>query len=125
MQRVRWGAVGFVAGALFVLMVIPPSTAPTPPVRTPLVGLDKWLHLIDYAVLAFVLGSALRAASFRLLAQAWGGASAYGVALELLQWGILYRAFSLGDIAANIVGAAIGVSLWYGSVILRRHIQVT
>lgn len=117
LQRLRWLAVGFVAGALFVLMVVPP--VPTPAVQTPLLGLDKWLHLIDYAVLAFVLAGALRASSLSI--RAWGSASAYGVVLEMLQWGIPYRAFSLGDIAANVLGAGIGVGLWYGLVMLRRH----
>lgn len=115
MQRVRWLAVGVVAVALFFLMVIPPSTAPTPEVQTPLVGLDKWLHLADFAVLAFTLGSALQA---RPLVHAWGSASLYGVALELLQWGIPYRAFSVGDIAADVVGAGIGVGLWCGLMVL-------
>jgi VanZ family protein len=114
----RWLAVGFVAGALFVLMVIPTETAPTPAIQTPLVSLDEWLHLIDYAVLAFALAGALRASSPSV--QAWAGASAYGIALELLQWGIPYRAFSLGDIAANLLGAGLGVGLWYG-LLARNH----
>jgi len=116
----RWLAVGFVAGALFVLMVIPTETAPTPAIQPPFVALDKWLHLIDYAVLAFILIGALRASSKPVLVRAWGGASAYGIALELLQSGIPYRAFSFGDIAANVLGAGIGVGLWYG---LRQYVE--
>ncbi len=125
MQRppawLRWLAVGFVAGALFVLMVIPTETAPTPAIQPPLMGFDKWLHLIDYAVLAFVLAGALRASSQSVIGRAWGGTSAYGLALELLQSGIPYRAFSLGDIAANLLGAGLGVGLWYVAVSLQER----
>lgn len=116
MQRFRWLAVGFVAGVLFMLMVIPTETAPTPAVQTPVVGLDKWLHLVDYAVLVFILASALEASSQSVTARAWAWTSAYGVALELLQWGIPYRAVSLGDITANLFGAGVGVGLWYVTV---------
>jgi VanZ family protein len=69
----------------------------------------------------FVLAGALRASSKPVIIRAWSGASAYGVALELLQWGIPYRAFSLGDIAANLLGAGFGVGLWYGSLVLWRY----
>jgi VanZ family protein len=102
-------------------MVIPTGTAPTPAIQPPLVALDKWLHLIDYAVLAFVLAGALRGSSQSAIGRAWGGTSAYGVALELLQSGIPYRAFSLGDVAANLLGAGLDVDLWYLAVSLRER----
>lgn len=122
MAQIRWLAAGFVAGVILVVMVIPQSSVSTPAVHTPVVGLDKWLHLIAYATLAFVLGSALQG---RPGLRAWIGATAYGVALELLQLAIPYRAFSLGDVAANVIGAAVGVCLWYGSVVLRRHVRAS
>lgn len=109
MYWLRWLAVGFVAGVLFVLMIIPPVNTLTPAWQSPLLSLDTWLHLGDFTLFGLVLANSRPTKSIALT---WGLASAYGIGLEFLQLAIPYRAFSLVDIGADLAGAAFGVGLW-------------
>jgi VanZ family protein len=102
-------------------MLMPPNVAAPPTVQTPLVGLDKWFHMIGYTALAFALSSALEPVNRQRLLQTWSSTSVYGAVLELLQRGLPYRVFSLGDIAANAIGAAMGICTWHAVVVFRRY----
>jgi VanZ family protein len=121
-SRRRWRAVaGLVAVAIVVASLLPPEllVGPGPPTdpRGPfgLVGADKWLHAIGYAVLAGTLVPGVAddpdrpAVGGYLLAV--GLATALGLGVELLQWPHPGRTASLADGAANLVGAATGAGV--------------
>ena len=101
----RWRAVtAAYAVLLFVFSVIPiaPRLAPG--------QLDKVAHLCEYLLFAWLLTYALRSSSKRkVLWAAWGWATAYGAAIELLQALIPWRSAEVMDGVTNAAGAALGV----------------
>jgi VanZ family protein len=120
-SRRRWRVLaGGVALAIVVASLLPPElflgpdTGATPELRGPfgLVGLDKWLHALGYAVLAGTLVPAVAAGrsetTARTVVVAVAVAAGVGLGVELLQWPHPGRTASLVDAAANLVGAAVG-----------------
>ncbi|WP_245180710.1 VanZ family protein [Haloarcula amylovorans] len=83
--------------------------------------LDKWRHLVAYAVLA---GTLVYATDDWLLERRWTVLAVvfatvlYGIGIEVGQSFLPSRYFSLGDALANIVGALL-VAPWY---LLRRYV---
>ncbi|MFC6733628.1 MULTISPECIES: VanZ family protein [unclassified Haladaptatus] len=110
--RARYAIPLLVATVIFATSVVtPPSGALSPLGPFGLVGQDKWLHCLAYAGQAGVLAAVLdrhrhgRLAAFVLTV-------GYGIFIELVQYPLPARAFDLSDIAANSLGAALGVLAW-------------
>jgi hypothetical protein len=121
----RWlAAAGLVTfGLLFASLVSPTlvfGSSPNDGVTTlgplGLVGADKWLHGVGYAVLAGTLVPAASRADrdrsgLRLVLFAVAVAAGVGLGVELLQWPHPGRTASLADATANLVGAVLGAGV--------------
>ncbi|ELZ94776.1 VanZ like family protein [Haloferax mucosum ATCC BAA-1512] len=106
-----------VAYAVVILVASVSSTPPgslSPSGVLGLVGLDKWLHALGYAGFAFGLAFAVRGGDRHEIWVAIAGASVYGIGIEVVQAGLPYRAFSVADMGANVLGAVVGGLLWFG-----------
>ncbi|AEN05911.1 VanZ family protein [Halolamina sp.] len=110
-MNTRWWPVVLVAAVVLAFSVVPLGGTASGAVSG--VGLDKLLHVIDYAALAFALGYAIRARRARVLLAVFAAAVAFGGAVELLQGPLPTRATSLADAVANAVGAALGTAGWW------------
>ncbi|MFC7082405.1 VanZ family protein [Halorussus caseinilyticus] len=126
----RWVAVAVVAGGiLFASVLDPPSSAPPTSGTGPGgIGMDKWLHALAYAGLAGTLAVALASDRGRSPAVARDHERApdhartaalaallavcYGVGLEFVQAPLAGRYFSVADMVADAVGAAVAVVGW-------------
>lgn len=75
-------------------------------------GVDKWIHLGAYAVMAYLAAFARRARTVRGLTLAALVAAALGGGVELLQATLPARAASLADAAANALGAVVGAATY-------------
>jgi VanZ family protein len=108
------GAVAVALVVLYFSVLEPPSDGVQVVIFG--VGLDKWLHVLAYATLAGALGYAGLATGERLdrraLALVCLGAVAYGVGIELVQAMLPERGFSVVDMVANGIGAALGTAPW-------------
>lgn len=111
------GAVGVALAILYFSVIVPPAPGEVGLPET-LLGffLDKWLHFAAYAAFAGALGYARLAPGERLdwrgLALVLLAAAGYGVGIELVQALLPERAFSLADMVANGIGAALGTLPW-------------
>jgi hypothetical protein len=124
-SRERWlGLAGLVACGLVAASLVPPTlvfgsssgggTTTLGPLG--LVGADKWLHAVGYAVLAGTLVPAVSRADSdrgrrRVVLLAVTVATGVGLGVELLQWPHPGRTASLADATANLVGAVFGVGV--------------
>ncbi|HCH00145.1 MAG: hypothetical protein A2074_00715 [Candidatus Aquicultor primus] len=105
----RWWQV-----ALWAALIIILSVGPTGPEVS-----EFWpyaVHFFEYAILGILL--------FRAIVYTWkvvaglsaiaaiAVASAYGVAMELVQLSLSYRGFGYDDIVTNCSGAALGLVVW-------------
>ncbi|OGW29761.1 MAG: hypothetical protein A2X59_06630 [Nitrospirae bacterium GWC2_42_7] len=88
---------------IFVLSVIPVSGPETD------MPLDKVEHFIAYGLTAILFYRYLRPKTMRAKAgvESIASASVYGAVIEVVQYFLPYRSFSLGDIAANTIGALV------------------
>ncbi|QIB73162.1 VanZ family protein [Halogeometricum borinquense] len=111
-RRVR--IVSFVCWCALVVIVSAVPVQSGAPVSAGLfgLGLDKVVHFGAYAVTAFLAGVALRARDVRGLALAVVVAVVLGGGVELMQAALPTRTFSLGDAAANIIGAVCGAAAY-------------
>ncbi|WP_332900040.1 MULTISPECIES: VanZ family protein [unclassified Haladaptatus] len=102
-----------VAGVILFMSVIKPPSGSGLHAWGPLglVHLDKWLHALAYAGQAGVLAMVLNKYRHGNLA-AFCLALGYGITIEFIQYPLPARSFDLTDIAANSVGAAIGILAW-------------
>ena len=104
---------------IFLLSTLPPSADPgfLPPQA------DKLVHLIEYAILAFLAARSLHHAGLpvngSLLAAAVLAAALYGVTDELHQLYVPGRQADLQDWIADLCGSAAG-GWWYLAVQRRR-----
>jgi VanZ family protein len=99
--RRAWASAGLLMVALVVYLSLRPE-----PVEPPPPGLDKYEHVLAYAVLMFWFAHLVQASRGRLhLAVALVG---LGVALECLQGALGHRLFAVADMAANGLGVALG-----------------
>lgn len=76
------------------------------------IGTTVYLHAIAYAGFTGAIGYALLSDDRRALLVAAGGATLYGIGIELLQGAIPYRTMSLADVFVNAGGATVGAALW-------------
>jgi hypothetical protein len=137
MRRLRLLLPVAVAVTVLVASVSDPGSGASPGGVLGLPG-DKLLHGLSYATLAaaFAVGLATPRRSSRsgdarrsprsrtlrgVVLLALLGATAYGLAMEGLQFPLPYRTFDLLDAAANAVGAAAGAGLWALAASLRRR----
>lgn len=102
------------ASIVFAASVVNPPSGGQPTAGPfGLVGADKWVHAIAYAVLTVLLAYALWASTFRLLVVVAVVASVYGVGIELVQSTLPFRTFDRLDAVANTLGVLVAsVSLW-------------
>ncbi|WP_132057930.1 VanZ family protein [Halorussus amylolyticus] len=111
----RWVGVVAVAGVIFYSSVIEPPSSGVPHTGPlGLFGFDKWLHVLAYGGLAGALATALAPGRGvgRAVVLAAALALAYGVGIEFAQAVVPTRAFSVGDILANVVGVTVGAVCW-------------
>ncbi|WP_435196271.1 VanZ family protein [Natronomonas sp. EA1] len=119
-RSVRSALAVAVALAIAVASVVTPPASGAPDLVLGL-PLDKWLHAVGYAVLAFAIGFARLARDPRALALAWLLAAAYGLGIEGVQAFLPARSFDPLDMVANAVGAGIGTVVWW--VVARRGLD--
>ena len=96
---------------LTVALLWPLDHSPPPPE-----GSDKLFHLIAFAALAFPLARTGRIGLLSLFV----GASAFGVAIELIQPSF-NRSAEVNDLVADICGVALGIGCGVFYRHLRRH----
>ena len=78
---------------------------------------DKAAHLCEYLLFAWLLIQAVRAGPMPKPEHqlwVWIYATSYGLLMELIQAMVPWRSAEWGDVAANAVGAALGV--WVGRI---------
>lgn len=74
-----------------------------------------WLHLLAYGTLAMTIAYAIqhsRRRTAHLLILVFVATVLYGTGIELVQYTLPARTFSLADILTNAVGATIAVFAW-------------
>lgn len=102
-----------VAAVILVSSVVDlPERGPPPRDPLGLAGVDKWTHLLGYAVLARLLAAAVDARSRRSLLLVVTLTAGYGTALEVVQRSLAGRGYEHGDVLANALGAVLGVVAW-------------
>lgn len=109
-DALRWyGPAVLISAAIFYLSHQP--VLPAPP------GNDKVAHVIAYTVLGGTylraLWGATRLPTYGMLGLSFVLASLYGVSDEFHQTFVPGRTASLGDIVADVVGAALGTGIAY------------
>jgi len=107
-RTVLWMLVGFYMGVIFFL-----SSQPEPLGISLPNGLDKVVHLIEYAVLAVIVLLSCKASGvkhYEIVSVIW--ASIYGLIDEVHQFYVPGRTASAGDLVADIIGAFLGVFLY-------------
>lgn len=112
MHRRWWPAVA-VGTVVLVFSLVPLGGASGGSVAVLGVGVDKLLHVVDYAVLAFALGYAVRVRDPTTLLAVFAAAVLFGGVVELLQGLVPSRGTSMADAVANAVGAALGTVGWW------------
>ena len=104
------------ASAIYAVVVAGLSLVPVG-ADVPAGWLDKPLHGFEYLVLAWCLVQTARASGIphaKILPAAFLLSTGYGVFLEGVQGWLPYRSLEWMDLAANTVGAVVG--LWLGMV---------
>ncbi|GMW00874.1 MAG: hypothetical protein AMXMBFR84_20110 [Candidatus Hydrogenedentota bacterium] len=106
-----------VATALYCTVIWIASANPDlSPAELPLEGLDKVIHMVEYAVLATLVSLGMRRSrrGWSEWALCFGPmffALAYGTVDEIHQLFVPNREFDLGDIVANFAGGALAQSV--------------
>jgi VanZ family protein len=101
---------------LWLIIVLLLSVLPFPGIRilTPL-PIDKIVHFVLYGVTAVMLYRILRARynSNRALLYSIAVSAFYGALMECIQYFLPYRSFSIADMAANTLGAAVLAGVYF------------
>ena len=113
-ERQRW-VMGMLALLIAVLSLLPSQT-----VEQPWSPNDKLNHLLAYGALAFFTAGGYPAVKKVLLIMA---VVAYGGVLELLQGATGYREASWLDLAADALGAVLGLWFSVGVRVLSRNVR--
>lgn len=115
----RWSAVVGVAGVLFYasVLTVPPEdpVVVAPPGPDDLIPLDKWRHFVGYAGFGGALAYATTDWDWparRLALLVVGVTMVYGVGIEVWQYFVPVRYFSVADAYANALGGAL-VTPWF------------
>ena len=109
----RWWPLVAVGTVVLVFSLVPLGGGDSGSLAVAGVGVDKLLHVVDYAALSFALGYAVGRRDRTTLLAVFVAAVAVGGAVELLQGVVPTRHPSLADAAANVVGAALGTAGWW------------
>ena len=112
----RWLRVAGLLAVVGVVVYFSLLDAPgPPPVGPPTPWYDKQLHFASYAAVTVAAAGATvehRERRWVRIGAVVAFAVAFGVGIELAQWPLAARYASLGDVAANAAGTALG-SLWF------------
>jgi len=73
---------------------------------------DKFAHFVAYFMTASLCYCAFRKESLSFIVYSGIGVFLYGIAIEVVQYFLPYRDFSLGDIAANASGIGSFIVIW-------------
>lgn len=110
---IRWLVVALVGVGILWASVTRPTGVRDVLGPLGIVGLDKWLHGLAYAVLAVALAYALAEWDATAAALAvFGTAMAFGLGVEVPQATVPYRDFSWLDLVANGIGAVVVAVAW-------------
>lgn len=114
-----WGPVAVYCGLIFALSSV--SSVPALPVGMS----DKLAHALLYSGLGLLVarastGGAPARFSFSLLSAVIAFAAAYGLSDEVHQLFVPSRQFDMNDLAADVLGSALGAGAWWLWGILRR-----
>lgn len=97
---------------IFVLSVMNVSNIDAPHLfQIPYI--DKWIHLVLYLVLGFLLCYEVRFSTFLKKMFVWAFPAFYGGAMELIQEFVVHRSGDVVDFAADVLGACMGILLCY------------
>ena len=98
---------------IWFLMVLIVSVMPASEPKTDF-PLDKIVHFALYGLTSILLFKYfIRQTNSRIaFLKAVALASIYGAAMEVVQYFLPYRSFSLGDMAANVAGAFLGCLMY-------------
>lgn len=78
-----------------------------------LFGVDKWVHVGSYALLAFLGAFVTLTRSVVVLLAIALATTVFGAGVELLQWPIPWRTMESADVVANALGAFVAVGIWH------------
>ena len=101
--------------AVYAALIAALSLLPTPSSGLSVPHLDKGVHLVTYAFMAWLLMRSIRTVPLIEVEYAWLAwlfATSYGMLIEVLQLMMPWRSADWWDIGANALGAALGV--WVG-----------
>jgi VanZ family protein len=117
---IGWIPAGLWTGALYLLLTMPLTVQPSPlawPLRIP--HIDKAVHFVLFAVLAWLIFSPLRRIKPDIARPAawfaFGLAALYGAWLEYVQTTLPFRHGDLTDAIANGCGATTVLLATYGT----------
>ena len=103
-KRWWWISLAYAAAILFVSVIPVPEGPKGIPV-------DKWVHVCEYLLLAWLLWQASYLSGFSFLKTAAVSIllpAVYGALIECIQYFIPYRSADVMDALANSIGALIG-----------------
>lgn len=110
LQRIRRHGGSALALAAYMALVFALSHQSRPPLPTVLLSVsDKLLHAAEYLPLGFLLARVVGAGSPADALVAWGAAVLFGASDEFHQSFVPGRDASVWDLAADAVGAGLGV----------------
>lgn len=119
--RTAWGLTGFLAVLAFVASVVPVPLGDRAVGSIGPVPLDAVAHFLGYAALGASLASVIGARRDDSPVPGWPVAIAlvavvtvYGAGLEAVQTALPWRQGSMVDVAANALGAVLGVGAMLG-----------
>jgi VanZ family protein len=120
---IRWGFVLTIGGYIFYvsLVAVPPKTV-VDSAKPAILPLDKWRHLLAYAVfggtVAYATADWQTGLQYQIILSV-GITLTYGVGIEMGQAFVPHRYASVADAYANAIGALL-VLPWYA---LRPHVE--
>ena len=106
--RVWWAAVGTIAVVITFVSLLPPRGTPGPQIADLGEVIATTGHIVGYLLLAALIILAQRHPQPWL---AWIVVTGYGALIEILQGQFALRSFQWSDIAANSLGAAVGIGI--------------
>lgn len=110
-RRRQWPAVLLWALILAVLSLVPSSRLPKINSWSELIAADKFAHALVYAIFAVLLYQVLENSRNAPKIVTVVTAALYGVLMEFLQhFSSTGRAYELADMAANTIGALMGMA---------------
>lgn len=111
---------------IFTLSALPGDS---PPDIFPIPHLDKIAHLIEYGILGFLLFRAFSRAEnlrWRCHSLCWTLVTGIGWALsdEFHQWFVPGRSADIVDVAVDVVGVGVGITIYHIDLFGRRQFEI-